>query len=77
MKTAAPISLLVHNSPRPVMYVHSSIAKRKKYRVLLPFIKGGFECGHKAVHVVNAHQRREHMERLQGSIQRQQNAVAN
>ena len=25
----------------------------EKYRVLLPFIKDGFECGDKAVHVVN------------------------
>ena len=29
----------------------------EKYRVLLPFIKDGFECGDKAVHVVNPDQR--------------------
>jgi hypothetical protein len=34
------------------------------YRVLLPFIQGGFECGDKAVHVVNPDQRDEHLERL-------------
>jgi len=34
------------------------------YRVLLPFIKDGFECGHKAVHVVNPDQRRDHLQRL-------------
>ena len=36
----------------------------EKYRVLLPFIKDGFECGDKAVHVVNPDQRHNHLERL-------------
>ena len=36
----------------------------EKYRVLLPFIKDGFECGDKAVHVVNPDQRHDHLERL-------------
>jgi hypothetical protein len=36
----------------------------EEYRVLLPFIKDGFECGDKAVHVVNPDQRRDHLERL-------------
>ena len=34
------------------------------YRVLLPFIKGGFECGDKAVHVINPDQRPGHLRRL-------------
>jgi hypothetical protein len=34
------------------------------YRVLLPFIKDGFECGDKAVHVVNPAQRHDHLRRL-------------
>ena len=34
------------------------------YRVLLPFIRDGFECGHKAVHVVNPGQRDDHIQRL-------------
>ena len=34
------------------------------YRVLLPFIKDGFACGDKAVHVVNPNQRQGHLERL-------------
>jgi hypothetical protein len=34
------------------------------YRVLLPFIRDGFECGHKAVHVVNPDQRDDHVQRL-------------
>jgi hypothetical protein len=36
----------------------------KEYRVLLPFIKDGFEHGDKAVHVVNPDQRGEHLQRL-------------
>jgi len=36
----------------------------EEYRVLLPFIKDGFKCGHKAVHVVNPDQRSEHIQRL-------------
>ncbi len=34
------------------------------YRVLLPFIQGGFECGDKAVHVVSPDQRDDHLKRL-------------
>jgi hypothetical protein len=34
------------------------------YRVLLPFIKDGFDCNHKAVHVVNPDQEGEHRRRL-------------
>jgi hypothetical protein len=34
------------------------------YGVLLPFIKDGFECGDKAVHVVNPDQRHDHLRRL-------------
>jgi hypothetical protein len=34
------------------------------YRVLLPFIREGFECGDKAVHVVNPGQRDGHIQRL-------------
>jgi hypothetical protein len=36
----------------------------EQYRVLLPFIKEGLECGDKAIHVVNANQHRDHLERL-------------
>jgi hypothetical protein len=36
----------------------------EEYRVLLPFIKDGFECGDKAVHVVNPDQRGDHLRRL-------------
>jgi hypothetical protein len=37
------------------------------YRVLLPFIKDGFECGDKAVHVVNPDQHSNHLQRLTGA----------
>ena len=36
----------------------------EEYRVLLPFIKDGFECGHKAIHVLNPDQREDHLQRL-------------
>lgn len=34
------------------------------YSVLLPFIKEGFDCGHRAVHVVSAEQESHHIEHL-------------
>jgi hypothetical protein len=36
----------------------------EEYRVLLPFIRDGFQCGHKAIHVVNPDQREDHLQRL-------------
>jgi hypothetical protein len=36
----------------------------EEYRVLLPFIKDGFQYGHKAIHVVNPDQRQDHLRRL-------------
>jgi hypothetical protein len=36
----------------------------EEYRVLLPFIKDGFECGDRAIHVVNPDQRDDHLLRL-------------
>lgn len=36
----------------------------EEYRVLLPFIKDGFECGDKAVHVVSPGRHRCHLRRL-------------
>lgn len=38
----------------------------EEYRVLLPFIRDGFRCGHKAVHVLNPNQQQEHLQRLAG-----------
>jgi MEDS: MEthanogen/methylotroph, DcmR Sensory domain len=42
-------------------FFHSS---DEEYRVLLPFIKDGFESGHKALHVVDPKLRHEHSQRL-------------
>ena len=36
----------------------------EEYRVLLPFIKDGFECGDKQFSVVNPDERRDHLQRL-------------
>src|ERR1700752_855608 len=36
----------------------------EEYRVLLPFMKDGFACGHKAIHVVHPDQRADHLRRL-------------
>jgi len=36
----------------------------EEYRVLLPFIRDGFERGDKSIHVVNPNQRAEHLHRL-------------
>jgi hypothetical protein len=42
-------------------FFHSSA---EEYRALLPFIKDGFECGHKAFHVVDPTLRDDHKRRL-------------
>ncbi len=39
----------------------------EEYQVLLPFIRDGFQCGHKAIHVVNPDHRQDHLQRL-GSV---------
>ncbi len=64
MPTKAPISLAGSQlgSVRHVCALFNS--DEEEYRVLLPFIKDGFERGDKAVHVVNPHQRSEHLQRL-------------
>jgi hypothetical protein len=62
-------------TPVPIPFAGSSLSdtrhvcaffnsEEEEYRVLLPFIKDGFTCGHKAVHVVNPDRRSEHIERL-------------
>jgi len=37
---------------------------KEEYRVLLPFIKDGFACGHKAVHIVSPGEQLDHLQRL-------------
>jgi hypothetical protein len=39
----------------------------EEYRILLPFIKEGFECGDRAFHVVDPKLREEHLRRLESA----------
>jgi hypothetical protein len=65
MKTAAPpihfAGSRLDESRHVCAFFHSA---DEEYRVLLPFIKGGFECGDKAVHVVSPDRRGDHLKRL-------------
>jgi MEDS: MEthanogen/methylotroph, DcmR Sensory domain len=63
-KGAAPISLAgsqLGNTRHVCAFFNSD---DEEYRVLLPFIKDGFTCGDKAVHVVNPNQHEDHLQRL-------------
>ena len=63
-KTTAPISL-AGSQLGEVRHVCAFFnSNDEEYRVLLPFIKDGFERGDKAVHVVNPDQRQDHLQRL-------------
>src|SRR5208282_2300897 len=64
MKTTAPIRFAGSQlgEARHVCAFFNSADE--EYRVLLPFIKDGFACGDKAVHVVNPDQRHDHLQRL-------------
>jgi hypothetical protein len=63
-KTAAPISLAgsVLGDVRHICAFFNS--DDEEYRVLLPFIKDGLECGDKAVHVLNPERHQDHLHRL-------------
>jgi hypothetical protein len=72
------IILKEHNmitAARPIPFAGSELGKARhvcaffnsddeKYRVLLPFIKEGFDCGDKAVHVVHPDRCHDHLRRL-------------
>jgi hypothetical protein len=63
-KTVAPISL-AGSQLGEVRHVCAFFnSDDEKYRVLLPFVKDGFERGDKAVHVVNPGQHHDHLRRL-------------
>jgi len=63
-KTVAPISL-AGSQLGDIRHVCAFFnSDDEEYRVLLPFIKDGFECGDKAVHVVNPGQHQNHLQRL-------------
>jgi hypothetical protein len=64
MRTATPISFAGSELSETRHICAFFNSDEEEYRVLLPFIKDGFKCGHKAVHVVNPHQRSEHLQRL-------------
>ena len=62
-------------STQPIRFAGSVLGARRhvcaffhspeeEYRVLLPFIKEGFECGEKAFHIVDPKLRGEHLRRL-------------
>lgn len=62
----------------PIHFAHSQFGDQhhvcaffhnsaEKYRVLLPFIKDGFDCGDRAFHVVDPDRRKEHLERLESA----------
>jgi MEDS: MEthanogen/methylotroph, DcmR Sensory domain len=65
-KTAAPISFAGSQlgEPRHVCAFFNN--DEEEYRVLLPFIKDGFERGDKAIHVVCPEQHHDHLQRLSG-----------
>jgi hypothetical protein len=64
MKTAAPIHFGGSQLAETRHVCGFFNSDEEEYRVLLPFIKGGFECGDKALHVVNPEQREDHLQRL-------------
>lgn len=65
----------LRNAASPIPFAGSELAETRHvcaffnsedegYRVLLPFIKDGFDRGDKAIHVVNPEQRDDHLQRL-------------
>jgi hypothetical protein len=63
-KTVVPISL-AGSQLGEVRHVCAFFnSADEEYRVLLPFIKDGFDCGDKAVHVINPGQDQNHLRRL-------------
>jgi hypothetical protein len=74
-RSTAPISLAGSQlgEVRHVCALFNS--DEEEYRVLLPFIREGFECGDKAVHVVNPGQRYDHL-RQRRSIRPSQYSTA-
>src|SRR3984893_8026400 len=64
MKTATPIHIGGSQLAEMRHVCAFFNSDEEEYRVVLPFIKDGFECGDKAVHVVNPEQREDHLQRL-------------
>jgi hypothetical protein len=63
-RSAVPISIagsLLDETRHVCAFFNSD---EEEYRVLLPFIKDGFQCGHKAIHVLNSGRHHDHLQRL-------------
>jgi hypothetical protein len=65
----------MRTAPAPIPFAGSQLCEARhvcaffnsedeQYRILLPFIEDGFECGDKAVHVVHPDRLRDHLQRL-------------
>ncbi len=66
------------DSHRPIRFAGSVLGAQRhvcaffhnadeQYRILLPFIKEGFECGDRAFHVLDSKRREEHLRRLESA----------
>jgi hypothetical protein len=65
-KIPAPISLAGSQLGQTRHVCAFFNSDEEEYRVLLPFIKDGFERGDKAIHVLSPDQHRDHLQRLAG-----------
>src|SRR6266481_1952165 len=63
-KISAPISLAGSQLGQTRHVCAFFNSDEEEYRVLLPFIKDGFERGDRAIHIVNPDQRCDHLQRL-------------
>ena len=64
-ETTAPVRLGGSTLSRSCHVCAFFYSKEEEYRVLMPFIKDGFERGDRAFHVVDARHRSAHLERLE------------
>jgi hypothetical protein len=64
MKITTPIPFAGSQIDQPRHVCAFFHSPDEEYRVLLPFIKDGFQSGHKAIHIVNRDQRQDHLQRL-------------
>lgn len=68
MKRAAPPISIAGSQLGELRHICAFFnSDEEEYRVLMPFIRDGFRCGDKAIHVVNPDQKDQHLERLRGA----------
>jgi hypothetical protein len=65
--TAAPIPLAGSQLTEARHVCAFFNSRDEEYRVTLPFIRDGFDCGDKAIHIVNPARRADHLERMTSS----------